>query len=307
VEITLFKRLSDRLAPGLLWTSAVHLEEAGFDPRRAFRSAPTLFDPRKRPRTLDFVHTLADPFLFARGNLLYLFLEAQASGRPGHIEANVTADGRRWEPLGPVLVEPHHLSYPFVFEQAGQVYMIPESGAAGEVALYRFHAFPQRLRRERALLGGSYVDTSPVLHEGHWYLFTTGPRGLELFVTDDLVGGTLRPHPASPITDDPRFQRCGGAPIRIGTHLYRIAQDCAERYGGDLNLLRIDLLTPDHFRETLDTAGLLKRTEHWNRLGGHHLSVAPFAGGIAIAVDGQARDHLRHKLGSARRKLFGRR
>jgi hypothetical protein len=58
-----------------------------------------------------------------------------------------------------VLEEPHHLSYPFVFEQDGQIWMIPESGAARNVSLYRAVEFPHRWTRE---LGHSRkMDTGP--------------------------------------------------------------------------------------------------------------------------------------------------
>src|SRR5262249_34152275 len=48
-------------------------------------------------------------------------------------------------PLGqpkPVLELPYHLSYPFVFERDGQMWMVPESGANRSVDLYRATAYP---------------------------------------------------------------------------------------------------------------------------------------------------------------------
>jgi hypothetical protein len=290
VETNLLKQLSRLARPTLLWSTAVYLEGADWRPGDPFRSEPVVFDTRKDRGGEPHVHTRADPFLFVRDGHLYLFLEAQPSGRPGHIEAYRSGDGRSWSHLGPVLEKATHLSYPFVFEQEGRTYMLPESSAAGEVALYRFEDFPRRLVRHRVLLEGAYLDSSPVWQDGLCYLFTTSKRELELFVTEDLVSGTLRLHPASPISDDPRFRRCGGVPVRIGSVWYRLAQNCAERYGGNLNLMRIDPLTPDAYAERLDRADLFDGSRSWNRLGGHHLSAVPFAGGTAVAVDGQQHD-----------------
>ena len=45
--------------------------------------------------------------------------------------------GRRTLSVSIVLAEPFHLSYPYVFEWQGSHYMIPESGAAKSVRLYR--------------------------------------------------------------------------------------------------------------------------------------------------------------------------
>jgi hypothetical protein len=35
-------------------------------------------------------------------------------------------------------------------------------------------------------------------------------------------------------TMDLRYRRCGGAPIKIGGKFYRLAQNCADTYGGNL-------------------------------------------------------------------------
>lgn len=53
-----------------------------------------------------------------------------------------------------------HLSYPFVFNHGGKRYMIPESSAAAEMALYVADDFPFGWRKLATLLEGPYVDTS---------------------------------------------------------------------------------------------------------------------------------------------------
>jgi len=47
-----------------------------------------------------------------------------------------------WRSKNVALAKPFHLSYPFLLEQNGDVLMVPESHKAGEIALYRAHAFP---------------------------------------------------------------------------------------------------------------------------------------------------------------------
>jgi hypothetical protein len=43
--------------------------------------------------------------------------------------------------------------------------------------------------------------------------------------------------------------RPAGRPFTIGTRLYRPSQDCSHTYGGAVNVMAIDELTPDAFRE----------------------------------------------------------
>ena len=58
----------------------------------------------------------------------------------------------------PVLDLPHHLSYPFVFEEDGEVWMIPESCAAGTIDLYRATAFPGGWVHEARLVDGVVAE-----------------------------------------------------------------------------------------------------------------------------------------------------
>jgi hypothetical protein len=277
------RQLRRLMSPGLLWSTALFAEAPGWTPEDGLGEPLALLDPRRRR---DGVHTLADPFLFAAEDALYLFVEAQRRGRPGTIEAYRLRDLAVLERLGTVIEEAHHLSYPFVFEEGGVRYMIPETSAAGEVALYVFEEFPLRVRRLRTLLAGAFADGSLLKAGGIWYLFATSERGLELFTADDLLQGRFEPHELSPLTDDPRLRRCGGAPFERDGRRYRFAQDCSRRYGGNLGLLEIEAITRDEYRERPVRGALFDGRWPWNRLGGHHMSFAPFAGRTFVAVDG---------------------
>lgn len=247
------------------------------------------------------VHTRADPFLFVHGDALYLFFEVREVGRPGHIEAVRTTDLIRFDPIGTILSGPTHFSYPLVFADVfsddARVHMLPESSAAGEVALYTFADFPHGLERTRTLLKGDYVDTSLLYHANRWWFFTTSPRGLEIFSAADLVAD-LVPHPANPITSDPRRQRCGGPIIERHGALYRPAQDGSEQYGGNLSLMRIDRLDVDAYVESLARENIFDRAVALRSLGAHHLGIAEVRGRTVIAVDGKQADHRVHRIAS---------
>lgn len=297
----LLRRLRKRRS---IWSTAIY--------RQAALTLPPVGEPDcllattrrlRRPRD---VHTRADPFLFRSGDDLYLFIETQTLDDPGRIEAYVApgmytqhAQARvDFQSIGTVLAEPFHLSYPHVFAVGAAIYMLAESQDAGAVRLYRFAEFPGKLELHRDLLVGRYADPSPVLVEGVWYLFATSSRGLELFVTDDLVDGTLALHPASPITADPRYSRCGGVPFVIDGQLVRPAQDCANFYGANLNLMRIDRLSPTEYSESLLRPAIFTGDQAWNAAGGHHVSVCPMPHGVVVAIDGQVAEHILQRIGT---------
>ena len=99
----------------------------------------------------------ADPFVVRRGQTSYVFFEEYLYGEArGVISYIAIPDGELHNPvLRPqahrVIDDGHHLSYPFLFRHAGELYMIPESSAVGRVDLWRCSEFPGVWRRERTL------------------------------------------------------------------------------------------------------------------------------------------------------------
>lgn len=240
------------------------------DPSRPVWQDPSGFRPLAPPRD----RLWADPFLLRRDGVSHLFFEEERFGDKGVIAwAPLAADGT----MGPsqvVLEEPVHLSYPFVFEHAGQVWMVPESCAAGEVVLYRADPFPTRWRREAVLLRGlRAVDSTLLEHDGRWWMFCNveHPHGstwdeLHLYLADSPLG-PWRPHPANPVVSDVRCARPAGRIFRAGGAWIRPAQDCAASYGAAVSFRAIEALTPTEYRER--PVGRLEATWQPGLLGAH--------------------------------------
>ena len=288
--------LSRIFEPNLVWSVAVYIEGPEFSVNERLGSPGFVLDARSLRNGHGHIHTYADPFLFPFGDELYLFYESQAVGENGSIWAYKTTDLENYVPAGEVLREPFHLSYPFVFGHEGSIYMVPESSANDEVALYKFDEFPNTLRKQRTLLSGKYFDSSLIKHDDLWFLFTTSERGLEIFFTNDIEDGTLYPHPSNPVTRSPKFSRCGGGPIVFDGQMYRIAQDGSKGYGENIHILKINDLSKTSYDEDLVIENYFQRDQSWNRLGGHHLSFADFGGKRIIAVDGRQKDLFINKL-----------
>ena len=77
----------------------------------------------------------ADPFLFQSGERNYCFVEEyDYDNKKGHISViEITPKG--YTPLGKVLEEDFHLSFPFVFQYEDQIFMCPETQDVGQIRL----------------------------------------------------------------------------------------------------------------------------------------------------------------------------
>jgi hypothetical protein len=201
---------------------------------------------------------LADPFPFRYQGRNFIFCEQYlyATRRGCIAVATVERNGAVGAPRI-VLEEPHHLSYPFVFEHAGQIWMIPESGQSKNVNLYRAVEFPYRWTREACLADGIEIyDATPLRrHGGFWFFACLRSRKssswdmLSLYRADGLTG-SWTPHADNPVAIDARLSRPAGAFIRQAGRTLRPVQDCARGYGGGVTFCRLDALDDTTFAQT---------------------------------------------------------
>ena len=152
-----------------------------------------------------------------------------------------------------VLKEAVHLSYPYLIEDQGRRYCVPEMAAAGEVALYEICDYPGGWRKVGTLVPEPLLDSTVFQHEDRWWMFcasrvASGAYSLVAYFADQL-SGPWQPHPLNPLSTDIATSRPGGKPFTHNNALYRPAQDCSTTYGGALAIMRITRLTPEAFSE----------------------------------------------------------
>jgi hypothetical protein len=200
----------------------------------------------------------ADPFLVEHDGRHFLFVEDYRNSR-GKAVISYLELGREG-PVGErqvVLERDYHLSYPFVFERDGTIFMIPESSAARCVELFRADPFPDRWVSERVLMSDVVADDATLLqHDGRFWLFVNIPADgtatvdgeLFLFWSRDL-GSDWVPHPGNPVVADVRSARPAGRIFRHDGALIRPSQDNSIRYGYATVLNRIEVLTETEYRE----------------------------------------------------------
>jgi hypothetical protein len=203
----------------------------------------------------------ADPFPIQRDGRNYIFFEELPYGSPkAHISVvEVDREGRASKPVK-VLERDYHLSYPFLVEEGGQLYMIPETAENATVEVYRCVEFPAKWKLERVLLRGLRCADATLHREGdRWWMFTTATRPggadindeLHLFSAETLLG-EWTPHRANPVKSDVRSARPAGRLFRQGAQLYRPGQIGAPLYGAGIALHRVTRLTRDDYEEQED-------------------------------------------------------
>jgi len=221
---------------------------------------------------------VADPFMVQEGDTWYMFFEAMnEKTNQGDIGLATSADGLRWTYRQIVLDEPFHLSFPYVFKWQDAYYMVPESGNADSIRLYKATAFPTEWSFVGTLLEGSaYADSAILRYADKWWLFTTPNASndtLLLFYADELLGPWTE-HPMSPIVErDTHTARLGGPVLSFDGRLVRYAQDDATSYGAQVRAFEITDLTTASYEETLVAdAPLVGLGESvWNSEGMHQV------------------------------------
>ncbi|EEF29466.1 transferase, transferring glycosyl groups, putative [Ricinus communis] len=241
---------------------------------------------------------VADPFLYIQGDIIYIFYETKNSiTMQGDIGvAKSTDKGATWQQLGIALDEDWHLSYPYVFDYLGEIYMMPEGSAKGELRLYRAINFPLQWTLEKILIKKPLVDSFVIKHDGEFWLFgsdhssfgTKKNGQLEIWHSSSPLG-PWKPHKKNPIynVDKSLGARNGGRPFVYDGNLYRIGQDCGETYGRRVRVFKVETLTKDNYNEVEVSLGFeepSKGRNDWNGARYHHLDVQQLSTGEWIGI-----------------------
>ena len=230
---------------------------------------------------------LADPFGIVRNGTIHVLCEYFGyRSKKGDICAlQISARGFSRTPEHAISL-PGHMSYPFLVEDAGEIFCVPETCFADEIALFRAIEFPRKWSKV-AVLVDQFAGIDPTIfrHGDRWWLMCTKKghmADVELWVwhAAELRGPWIA-HARNPVKTDVRSARPGGAPFVHDGALYRPAQDCSKTYGWRLALQRVKSLTPLEFSE--DQVGVLEASPASPFPAGRH-TLTPV--GDAVLIDG---------------------
>jgi hypothetical protein len=235
----------------------------------------------------------ADPFVVARDNKYYVFIEEVLYAKKrGHISVLVMNKDGTFEPPVPIIEAPYHLSYPFIFEFENSNYMVPESKANRTIELYKCTAFPLKWEFQKNLMEDCQaVDPTLIQWQGKWWMFvsqieTEGASlwdELFLYYSDSPLSDNWTPHPRNPIVSDVSSARPAGRCFVRHGRLYRPSQNCSGHYGYGFNICEITKLTETDYEERI----VEKVEPKWDKnvVSTHTFN---YADGLTI-IDGQLR------------------
>jgi hypothetical protein len=201
-------------------------------------------------------HFLADPFVVSRNGNDFCFVE-DYDYRRGKASISVCKlDGDSGSLLGEALLEPFHLSFPYIFEFAGNLYMCPESAEDRSIRVYKCIEFPLKWNLEKIIMNVVAVDSMLFESGGKWWLLTNTDSAssgdfyeLSAFWADSPLSSDWRAHPQNPIYVDARCARNGGL-LRDGGRVFRVCQSQGYNlYGKAARIREIVELTEAAYRE----------------------------------------------------------
>lgn len=226
---------------------------------RAFGEFQPLIPPKDR--------TWSDPFAWKAHGRRFVFLREKIIQRSkAHISVlEVNGDGTAGVPVK-VLETEDHISYPFLFEWRGDLFMLPGMPARRSIELYRAKKFPFVWEHFGTLMNGlGAANTTLCEVDGRWWMFTSLPQegalnGDELYLFHaDSPLGPWKPHHRNPVKSDVRSARPAGRLFEFEDELYRPAQDGSGFYGSAIVIQRVEALSPSEYREK----EVSRITPHW--------------------------------------------
>lgn len=246
--------------------------------------------------SLNPINTQADPFLFVFKGQLFLFYEEKHLYGKGYLRMIKSRNLKDWTPPVTVLKEKFHLSFPFVFEDDGQIYMIPETNENNCISIYEaetesltsFKLKKQILKcYPKNNISLSFVDSSLIKKDGFYYLVTTIKENdvytLKLFYSESLWED-WHEHPMSPLCKSNKYARNGGALRSYKNEIYRISQNCDQGYGDNLTIHKITELSPTSYKEEILIDDFLEDKSFFSE-GGHQLDFVKFNDLLIVATD----------------------
>lgn len=213
---------------------------------------------------------LADPFILSRDGKEYVFVEEyDYPTQKGHI--SVVYDWNK--PPRKIIDEPWHLSYPFLIEENGMLYMIPEASAGAKVNYYVCRSFPFEWEKAGTLLNEKVFDPTIFKWNEKFWLFYTkleeSSGELHIRYSDSIWGG-WKEHPRNPVKVAPNVCRPAGPVFSVNNVLYRPSQDSAKNYGDNVLINEIIELTTETYKEELRK--VISPKDHFPYTGMHHIS-----------------------------------
>ncbi len=193
----------------------------------------------------------ADPFVIENSGKYFLFFEAfdklQKKGLLGYREISDNNVGS----INIIYESKSHLSFPFIYEENGVYYIIPESVKEHELCRLKCLSFPDEWEKDTVLINDDLVDTVLFEKDGVKFYISERVDSRNYFDRVDLFyeeNGQIA-EADNPVKSDVDNARGAGKIFEIDGRLIRPAQCCGKSYGEKLNFNQIKEISKDNYSE----------------------------------------------------------
>ena len=212
----------------------------------------------------------ADPFIikYQKKNFI-LFEECDVYERKGCIKiGELDIKKRKLNNITIILKKNYHLSFPFIFTYKKNIYLIPESHEIKKIDLYKFVNFPTKIKKIKTLVKNINAADSVLFRKNKlWWLLTNigvdsndlHSKNLSIFYSKNLLKKTFVPHNKNPVITDIKYARNAGNLRVKNKKIFRVSQNCEKYYGHNINILEINKISINNYKETLKKEIFLRK------------------------------------------------
>ena len=201
----------------------------------------------------------ADPHVIYENDLYYIFIEEMTfSENRGWISVIEMDHQGNYKTPQRVLEKETHLSYPFIFKDKGEIYMLPETKKTRTVEIYKATKFPFEWSLVQVIMQDVIaVDPTVIKFDEKYWLFVNKVENqgasahdeLHLYYSDDLLSNKWNAHPQNPVISDVKRARPAGRPFMHKNNLFRPSQNCSYSYGYGITINKIEILNETEYSE----------------------------------------------------------
>jgi len=161
------------------------------------------------------------------------------------------------------------LSYPFIFNEDGKTYVLPEASRTGKLSCYEYEHQTRSVRFVKDLIHAPLLDSTILKYNEKYWVFSIQNMNdinyeLLIFHSDNLFG-PYQAHLKNPVKVGLNGLRPAGDFIKVDGSVYRPAQNCERSYGESITVFRIKTLNESDFEEEFHMKVEINRKNKQNR------------------------------------------
>lgn len=202
---------------------------------------------------------IADPFiLFVNDESISIIAEQLYKGVGRLVLLDVDLASMEIKRLKVILQLPTHLSFPYIWQENGNIFIMPENVESGNLRIWKYNAEKEILEDPKVVIDEQLEDSQLCKIGNKYYImgvkyvhndYFMCTKHLEIYSADSLFGPYSH---LQTIDNELRLERGAGMIWHEGDTIIRPAQNCENGYGTNLLFYRMKLQEDGTFSENLE-------------------------------------------------------